>query len=85
MRAPSTPRCATSPLLSQGFLLITFTRFLQLTPAASKQLVTLYGRLRSEDAQGYGRSSYRVTVRQLESMVRLSEAIARANCTEEVR
>ncbi|GJN87914.1 hypothetical protein Rhopal_000869-T1 [Rhodotorula paludigena] len=56
----------------------------KLTPAASKQLVTLYGRLRSEDAQGYGRSSYRVTVRQLESMVRLSEAIARANCTEEI-
>jgi len=56
----------------------------QLTPAASKQLVILYGKLRSEDAQGYGRSSYRVTVRQLESMVRLSEAIARANCTEEV-
>ena len=57
----------------------------KLTPAASKQLVALYGKLRSEDAQGYGRSSYRVTVRQLESMVRLSEAIARANCTEEVR
>ncbi|GAA6000711.1 hypothetical protein JCM10207_004619 [Rhodosporidiobolus poonsookiae] len=56
----------------------------KLTAAASKQLVTLYGRLRSEDAQGYGRSSYRVTVRQLESMVRLSEAIARANCTEEI-
>ncbi|GAA5862576.1 hypothetical protein JCM8547_002112 [Rhodosporidiobolus lusitaniae] len=56
----------------------------KLTSAASKQLVTLYGKLRSEDAQGYGRSSYRVTVRQLESMVRLSEAIARANCTEEI-
>ncbi|GAA5906528.1 hypothetical protein JCM8208_000471 [Rhodotorula glutinis] len=56
----------------------------KLTPAASKQLVALYGKLRSEDAQGYGRSSYRVTVRQLESMVRLSEAIARANCTEEI-
>ncbi|GAA5928542.1 hypothetical protein JCM3775_004560 [Rhodotorula graminis] len=56
----------------------------KLTPAASKQLVILYGKLRSEDAQGYGRSSYRVTVRQLESMVRLSEAIARANCTEEI-
>ncbi|GAA5959122.1 hypothetical protein JCM3765_006348 [Sporobolomyces pararoseus] len=56
----------------------------KLTPDASKQLVHLYGKLRSEDAQGYGRSSYRVTVRQLESMVRLSEAIARANCTEEI-
>ena len=57
----------------------------QLTSEASKVLVEKYRDLRSDDAQGYGRSSYRVTVRQLESMVRLSEAIARANCTEIVR
>lgn len=47
-------------------------------------LVTRYKELRSDDAQGLGRSSYRITVRQLESMIRLSEAIARANCTEEI-
>ncbi|GME90752.1 unnamed protein product [Ambrosiozyma monospora] len=45
-------------------------------------LVDKYKELRSDDAQGLGRSSYRITVRQLESLIRLSEAIARANCSE---
>ncbi|KAJ7120821.1 hypothetical protein C8R44DRAFT_736546 [Mycena epipterygia] len=40
--------------------------------------------LRQDDATGAGKNSYRITVRQLESMTRLSEAIARANCTSEV-
>ncbi|RLV91834.1 DNA replication licensing factor MCM6 [Spathaspora sp. JA1] len=57
-------------------------------PKMSKEardfLVTRYKELREEDAQGLGKSSYRITVRQLESMIRLSEAIARANCTEEI-
>ncbi|GMG20951.1 unnamed protein product [Ambrosiozyma monospora] len=45
-------------------------------------LIDKYKELRSDDAQGLGRSSYRITVRQLESLIRLSEAIARANCSE---
>ena len=32
----------------------------------------------------YCRSSWRITVRQLESMIRLSEAQARMHCSEEV-
>lgn len=40
--------------------------------------------LRQDDASGPSRNSYRITVRQLESMIRLSEAIARANCTSEI-
>lgn len=51
---------------------------------ARKFLVEKYKALRKDDAQGYSRSSYRITVRQLESMVRLSEAIARANCSDEI-
>jgi len=56
----------------------------QLTPEAADVLVEKYRMLRQDDASGTGRNSYRITVRQLESMVRLSEAIARANCTSEV-
>lgn len=57
----------------------------QLTPEAANVLVEKYRILRQDDATGAGRNSYRITVRQLESMIRLSEAIARANCTSEVR
>lgn len=56
----------------------------QLTPAASKVIVDKYRALRQDDSTGHGRNSYRITVRQLESMIRLSEAIARANCMTEV-
>lgn len=56
----------------------------KMTKEARDFLVAKYKELRSDDAQGLGRSSYRITVRQLESMIRLSEAIARANCTEEI-
>jgi DNA replication licensing factor MCM6 len=55
------------------------------TPAAKELLVEKYKELRSDDAQGgVGRNSYRITVRQLESLIRLSEAIAKANCTEDI-
>ncbi|CAH2354635.1 DNA replication licensing factor Mcm6p [[Candida] railenensis] len=56
----------------------------RMTKEARNFLVQRYKELRNDDAQGLGRSSYRITVRQLESMIRLSEAIARANCTEEI-
>ncbi|KAF5393188.1 hypothetical protein D9757_001235 [Collybiopsis confluens] len=56
----------------------------KLTPQAADVLVEKYRILRQDDASGAGRNSYRITVRQLESMIRLSEAIARANCTSEI-
>jgi DNA replication licensing factor MCM6 len=55
------------------------------TEEAKVLLVEKYKELRANDAQGgIGRSSYRITVRQLESLIRLSEAVAKANCVEEV-
>ncbi|KAJ5527081.1 Mini-chromosome maintenance complex protein 6 [Penicillium frequentans] len=55
------------------------------TDEAKTLLVEKYKELRANDAQGgMGRSSYRITVRQLESLIRLSEAVAKANCVEEV-
>ena len=57
----------------------------EFTREAKTLLVEKYKELRTNDAQGgIGRNSYRITVRQLESMIRLSEAIAKANCVEEV-
>lgn len=57
----------------------------EFTEEAKELLVQKYKELRSDDAQGgIGRNSYRITVRQLESMIRLSEAIAKANCVEEI-
>ncbi|TYJ58147.1 hypothetical protein B9479_001243 [Cryptococcus floricola] len=55
----------------------------KLTSAASAVLVEKYRSLR-QDEGGPGKSSFRITVRQLESMIRLSEAIARANCQHEI-
>src|SRR5579859_4748575 len=55
-----------------------------MTPQAQKVMVEYYKDLRADDAQGAGRNSYRITVRQLESMIRLSEAIARANCVNDI-
>jgi DNA replication licensing factor MCM6 len=52
---------------------------------AKVTLVEKYKELRADDAGGgTGRNSYRITVRQLESMIRLSEAIAKANCVNEI-
>ena len=57
----------------------------EFTPKARTLLVEKYKELRADDAQGgIGRNSYRITVRQLESLIRLSEAIAKANCVEDV-
>ncbi|KAL8745432.1 MAG: hypothetical protein Q9190_002434, partial [Brigantiaea leucoxantha] len=57
----------------------------EFSPEARQLLVDKYKELRAEDAQGgIGRHSYRITVRQLESMIRLSEAIAKANCVDDV-
>ncbi|ORY28278.1 putative DNA unwinding-related protein [Naematelia encephala] len=55
----------------------------KLTAAASAVLVEKYRALR-QDEGGPGKSNFRITVRQLESMIRLSEAIARANCQNDI-
>lgn len=57
----------------------------EFTDDAREVLVEKYKELRADDAQGgVGKNSYRITVRQLESMIRLSEAIAKVNCVEEI-
>ena len=55
------------------------------TEAAQKRLVEHYRELREGDCQGAQRAAYRITVRQLESMIRLSEALARLHCEKEIK
>ncbi|WAR04641.1 MC6ZB-like protein [Mya arenaria] len=69
------------------------TRYLmfakQFKPRISKEsqeyMVEEYKRLRQRDATGSARSAWRITVRQLESMIRLSEGMARMHCQDEVQ
>lgn len=51
---------------------------------AQAALVKSYKRLRSDDATPGSASAYRITVRQLEALVRLSEAMARVYCSQHV-
>ena len=68
------------------FRYINFARLFKpkLTEEAAEFLVEQYKHLRQRDTGGGVKSSWRITVRQLESMVRLSEASARLNCSETV-
>ena len=57
----------------------------KITPESQKVLVDCYRKLRQGDTLGRSRSAYRITVRQLESMIRLSEALARLHCDQEIQ
>jgi len=65
---------------------IMFTRLWnpKLTPPACDLLVEEYKRMRLRESTGGSMGSWRITVRQLESMIRLSEAVARMYCNAEV-
>lgn len=66
---------------------ITFAR--QFKPTINKDaqdfIVEQYKHLRERDSSSIARSAWRITVRQLESMIRLSEAMARLYCQDEVQ
>lgn len=48
-------------------------------------MVEEYKKMRQRDASSGTKSAWRITVRQLESLVRLSEATARLHCADTVR
>lgn len=57
----------------------------KITPESQKVLVDCYRKLRQGDTLGRSRTAYRITVRQLESMIRLSEALARLHCDDVIQ
>ena len=57
----------------------------QLNAASEKLMVDHYRRLRQSDVASGGRTAYRITVRQLESMLRLSEALARLHLDTDIK
>lgn len=67
---------------------IKFARTLQpaITPDAKRMMVACYRSLRENDVVSNGQTNiaYRITVRQLESMIRLSEALARLDLSDVV-
>jgi len=77
------------PPFSQDQMLryIRFARTLnpEITEESRRVLVDCYRRLRQGDTMGRSRTAYRITVRQLESLIRLSEALARLHCDDQVR
>ncbi|VDP22119.1 unnamed protein product [Soboliphyme baturini] len=74
-----------APLMSRfDLFFILLDQCNELTPEAADCLVASYKRLRLRDSSGAAWSSWRVTVRQLESMIRLSEAVARMYCCADV-
>ena len=54
----------------------------KMSDEASEFVIQEYRGMRERDAQGSARSAWRITVRQLESLIRLSEACARLHCCD---
>ncbi len=68
----------------QGYVRYAKTLAPAFTPEACTAVVEAYLKMRTDDAVGGSRASYRITVRQLEALVRLSEALARLHLNKRV-
>lgn len=82
----------TSQLVEQVYQREDVLRYIQfarqfkpvITKESMELLVENYGHLRQRDVGTSGKSTWRITVRQLESMIRLSEAQAKMECSRDI-
>jgi len=56
----------------------------RITKESQEFMVEEYKKLRQRDANAMSKASWRITVRQLESLIRLSEAMAKMVCEDKV-
>lgn len=72
-----------SPQMLQRYIKFARTIKPEFTKKAAEELRESYARLRRQDTtyENQKNKSYRITVRQLESLIRLSEAMARIYCS----
>lgn len=57
----------------------------QFTQESAFMLKEEFKRMRQNEKNGQKGSAYKITVRQLESLIRLSEALARAHCDQQIK
>jgi len=74
-----------TPTQVQRYIKYARTKKPIITQESAKCFENFYLQLRASDSVGASRMSYRITVRQLESMIRLSEALARLHCDDWVK
>ena len=79
---PARPEVSTQELLQ--YIKLSKQVKPRLTENARRKIIRYYRAMRQNERSSY-RKAYRVTVRQLESLIRLSEALARVHWSDEVR
>ena len=87
MLSYSRPHCRRDEAVDPPYKTVQLQRYIKsarqikpcFTDMAQEDMVAAYTELRSNDAMPGSQSAYRITVRQLEALVRLSEAVARVH------
>jgi DNA replication licensing factor MCM6 len=84
MEENARPAVSFTPYQLRKYIMFCRTLNPVMTAASRRVLVECYRLLRQNDILGKNKTAYRITVRQLESLIRLSEALARLHLSETI-